>query len=83
VIAALDVLEVHYDEPVERVFGDVHDKCTRNHKRKRLRDLIQDVERHMQENGPWWYKLSELYQEPEVTAAVELIAAEAQAKIAA
>src|SRR5215471_5739148 len=26
--------------PIERVFGDVHDKCTRNHKRKRLRDLI-------------------------------------------
>lgn len=25
------------------MFGDVHDKCTRNHKRKRLRDLVQDV----------------------------------------
>jgi hypothetical protein len=22
--------------PVERVFGDVHDKCTRNHRRQRL-----------------------------------------------
>ena len=30
--------------PIERVFGDVHDKCTRNHKRKRLRDVGQDVE---------------------------------------
>ena len=30
--------------PIERVFGDVHDKCTRNHQRKRLRDLVQDVE---------------------------------------
>ena len=69
--------------PIERVFGDVHDKCTRNHKRKRLRDLIQDVERHMQENGPWRYKLSQLDQAPEVTAAVEQIAAEAHAKIAA
>jgi transposase len=38
--------------PIERVFGDVHDKCTRNHQRKRLRNLVQDVERHMEENGP-------------------------------
>jgi hypothetical protein len=69
--------------PIERVFGDVHDKCPRNHKRKRLRDLVQDVERHMQVNGPWRYHLSELYQAPEITAAVERIAAEAQAKSAA
>jgi len=69
--------------PIERVFGDVHDKCTRNHKRKRLRDLVQDVERHMEENGPWQYRLSQLYDASEVTAAVEHIAAEAQAKIAA
>jgi putative transposase len=69
--------------PIERVFGDVHDKCTRNHKRKRLRDLVQDVERHMEENGPWQYRLSQLYDAPEVTEAVEHIAAEQQAKIAA
>jgi putative transposase len=69
--------------PIERVFGDVHDKCTRNHKRKRLRDLVQDVERHMEENGPWKYKLSQLYEAPEVTAVVEHRAAEKQAKIAA
>jgi len=61
----------------------VHDKCTRNHKRKRLRDVIGDVERHLHANGPWLYKLSRIYQEPEVTAAVERIAAEAQAKRAA
>ena len=69
--------------PIERVFGDVHDQCTRNHKRKRLRDLIQDVERHMQEHGPWQYKLSQLYDAPEITAAVEDIAAQQQDKIAA
>jgi transposase len=69
--------------PIERVFGDVHDKCTRNHQRKRLRDLVQDVERHMAENGPWKYKLSQLYDAPEVTAAVEHIAAEKSVKIAA
>jgi putative transposase len=69
--------------PIERVFGDVHDKCTRNHKRKRLRDVLKDVERHIQENGPWRYKLSQVYAAPEVTAAVEDIAAEEQPKIAA
>ena len=69
--------------PIERAFGDVHDKCTRNHTRKRLRDLVQDVEQHMQENGPWQYKLSQLYDAPEVTAAVERIAAETQPKLAA
>ena len=69
--------------PIERVFGDVHDKCTRNHTRKRLRDLIQDVERHMEENGPWQYRLSHLYDAPEVTAAVEHIAAEKHTQVAA
>lgn len=69
--------------PIERAFGDVHDKCTRNHKRKRLRDVMQDVEQHMRDNGPWQYNLSQLYQDPEVTAAVEHMALEAQAKLAA
>ena len=31
--------------PIERAFGDVHDKCTRNHQRKRIEDLVWDVER--------------------------------------
>jgi transposase len=69
--------------PIERVFGDVHDKWTRNHQRKRLRDLVQDVERHMEEHGPWQYRRSHLYDAPEVTAAVEHIAAEQHAQIAA
>jgi transposase len=69
--------------PLERAFGDVHDKCPRNHKRKRLRDVVGDVEQHLHANGPWLYKLSRIYQEPEMTAAVERIAAEAQPKRAA
>jgi len=52
--------------PIERVFGDVHDKCTRNHTRKRLRTLVGDVEEHLAENGPWKYRLSEIYYTPEV-----------------
>jgi transposase len=69
--------------PIERVFGDVHDKSTRHHKRKRLRDLVQDVERHMEENGPWPYRLSQIYDAPEVTAAVAHIAAEKHTQVAA
>jgi transposase len=55
--------------PIERIFGDTHDKVTRNHKRKRLRDLVADVRRHLDHNGPWPYQLSAIYQEPEVRAA--------------
>jgi putative transposase len=69
--------------PIERAFGDVHDGCTRNHQRKRLPDLVADVEDHVQLNGPWKYKLSDLYYEPAVSAAVEKIAAEEQATVAA
>jgi DDE superfamily endonuclease len=69
--------------PVERAFGDVHDPCTRNHQRKRLRDVVSDVERHRRQNGPWLYTRSQLYDAPEVTAAVERIAAAERVKVAA
>jgi putative transposase len=69
--------------PIERAYGDVHDCCTRNHQRKRLPELVADVEAHLHLNGPWQYKLSDLYYEPAVTAAVEKIAAEAHAQAAA
>jgi transposase len=59
--------------PIERAFGDVHDKCTRNHKRKRLWTVVRDVAQHLSVNGPWQYVLSEIYYTPEVTAAVELL----------
>jgi transposase len=54
--------------PIERAFGDVHDNCTRNHTRKRIWHLVQDVKQHLRVNGPWRYALSELYYTPEVTA---------------
>jgi hypothetical protein len=57
--------------PIERIFGDVHDKVTRNHKRKRLRDLVADVDRFLDRHGPWSYQLSTIYQEPQVTAALK------------
>jgi transposase len=63
--------------PIERAFGDVHDKCTRNHKRTRLAELVSDVVWHLKGNGPWRYRLSEIYYAPEVDAAVdELLVAE-------
>ena len=67
---------------MEWACGDVHDKCTWNHTRNHLCDLVQDVEQHVQDNGPWQYKLSQLYDAPEVTAAVAHLAAEKQSKIA-
>jgi transposase len=42
--------------PIERAFGDVHDKCTRNHRRKRLWTVVRDVEQHLSSNGPWPYE---------------------------
>jgi len=41
------------------------------------------VEDHLHLNGPWKYKLSDFYYEPEVTAVVEKIAAEKREQIAA
>lgn len=60
--------------PIERAFGDVHDKCTRNHKRTKITQLVRDVERHLEKNGPWKYKLSKIYFESAVTAALKSIA---------
>jgi transposase len=57
--------------PIERCFGDLHDKVTRNHRRKRMRDLVNDVQKHLAQNGPWRYRLSELYQTAEVTQALK------------
>jgi transposase len=59
--------------PIERAFGEVPDKCTRTHTRKRIGHLLQDVTQHLRVNGPWRYALSEIYYTPEVTAAVQAL----------
>ena len=69
--------------PIERACGDVHDCCTRHHQRKRLPTLVADGVDHLRLNGPWKYKLSDLYYAPAVTTAVERIAAAEEAKVAA
>jgi len=56
--------------PIERAFGDVHDKCTRNHKRIGIADLVGDVVWHLKANAPWRYRLSKIYYTPEVNQAV-------------
>ncbi len=56
--------------PIERAFGDVHDKCTRNHKRTSIAELVSDVVWHLKANAPWRYRLSSIYYAPEVDQAV-------------
>jgi hypothetical protein len=64
--------------PLERAFGDVHAKCTWNHQRHRLAELVGDVEQHLSTTGPWHYQLSPLSSTPEVTTAVDRIVQEQQ-----
>jgi hypothetical protein len=48
-----------------------------------LPDLVAGEEAHLHVNGPWPYKLSEIDDDPSVTAVAENIAADARAKAAA
>jgi transposase/IS1 family transposase len=65
--------------PMERLFGDTHDKVTRNHTRKQIWRLVEDVKRHLAENGPWRYRLSEIYFTAEVTAMMQCLKTRAKA----
>ena len=65
--------------PIERLFGDAHDKVTRNHTRKQIWRLVEDVKRHLVQNGPWRYRLSEIYFTAEVTTAVQRLKTQAKA----
>jgi hypothetical protein len=68
---------------MERVFGDLHDCCTRDHWRPCVPDLVADLEGHWHLNGLWQYKLSDRGDEPAVTAAVEEHFAKAHTNAAA
>lgn len=67
------VLPTYDPEPTRSSAYSVmlHGLCARHHQRKRLRDWVADVEAYVQANGPWLYKVSDIYYEPAVTAAVE------------
>jgi len=67
---------------IERAFGDVHDKCTRNHKRAHISDLVGDVVWHLKANAVWRYKLSRIYYTPEVDQAVAELATARKLKAA-
>ena len=68
--------------PIERAFGDVHDKCTRNHKRTQIDEVVGDVVWHLKANAPWRYKLSRIYYTPEVAQAVTELATTRKLKAA-
>ena len=68
--------------PIERAFGDVHDKCTRNHKRTQISEVVGDVVWHLKANAPWRYKLSRIYYTPEVDQAVTALATARKLKAA-
>lgn len=68
--------------PIERIFGDCHDQCTRNHKRKRVSDLVMDVLWYLKSRGSWQYKLSNIYYEEAVTNALEQSKKEVKLKAA-
>ena len=68
--------------PIERAFGDVHDKCTRNHKRTQINELVSGVMWHLKVNAPWRYKLSKIYYTPEVDNAIAEQAATRKLKVA-
>jgi len=62
--------------PIERAVGDVHDCCTRDHRRKRLQDLVGEVVEPLHVNGPWKSTRSDIYHEPAVTEVVAKMATE-------
>jgi transposase len=52
--------------PIERVFGDLHDKCTRNHRHKRIEALVAAIEWYIRKGGPWRYRMADIYYQPDV-----------------
>jgi putative transposase len=65
--------------PIERLFGDTHDKVRRHHRRKQIWRLVEDVKRHLAANGPWCDRLSEIYFTTEITAIVQRLKTQAKA----
>jgi hypothetical protein len=53
---------------------DVHDNCTRNYT-SRIEQVVEDVENHLRDNGPWDYRLSEIYYDQDVTEELKKLAA--------
>jgi DDE superfamily endonuclease len=61
--------------PIERLFGDTHDKVTR----QQIWRLVEEGKRHLAGNGPWQDRLTEIYLTAEVTAAARRLKTQAKA----
>ena len=59
--------------PIERIFWDLHERCTRNHTRKRIELLVEDIEQYLPESAGWNGYLPSIYYEHEVTDMVNSI----------
>jgi hypothetical protein len=70
-------------KPMERAWGAGHAQCPRHPTRQRLSALGREGEPPRRAKGPWQYKRSPLSEAPEVTVAVERIAAAKQLQMAA
>ncbi len=53
VVAAPDVLEVHYEEPVERVWWHLHEEITRCHRCQTMEELLDLVFAWLQNRAPF------------------------------
>jgi|SRR5947209_15557095 len=56
--------------PIERVFGEVHNNCTRNHQHEESGELVQEVEAYFGGSHGWRGTLPRLYYEEAVTQAM-------------
>lgn len=55
--------------PIERVFGDLHDQITRNHSHRTLPPLVAEVE-HYLDRRTWQGLMPSIYQEPAIETAL-------------
>lgn len=55
--------------PIERIFGDLHDQITRNHRHRTLPSLLAEVQRYLQQHAPHG-RLPSIYHEPAVKSAL-------------
>jgi putative transposase len=55
--------------PIERIFGDLHDRITRNHRHHTLPPLLAEVQRYLRRRAPHG-QLPSIYREPAVKLAL-------------
>ncbi len=58
--------------PIERVFGDLHDQITRNHRHRTLSPLLAEVQRYLRRRAHHG-RLPSIYREPAVKSALRYL----------